>query len=63
MPLLFSLGQHRAPVSEAQLKEGERLFAFLDGHLRRRAHPRELVRAYLVKARQHCGTKRVSSRR
>ena len=31
MPLLFSLGQHRALVSiQAQLKEGERLFAFLD---------------------------------
>ena len=31
MPLLFSLGQHRAMVTvQAQLKEGERLFAFLD---------------------------------
>ena len=31
MPLLFSLGQHRAMVAvQAQLKEGERLFAFLD---------------------------------
>ena len=31
MPLLFSLGQHRALVSiQAQLKEGEGLFAFLD---------------------------------
>ena len=31
MPLLFSLGQHRTLVSiQAQLKEGERLFAFLD---------------------------------
>ena len=30
MPLLFSLGQHRALVAvQAQLKEGERLFAFL----------------------------------
>ena len=31
MPLLLSLGQHSALVSvQAQLKEGERLFAFLD---------------------------------
>ena len=31
MLLLFSLGQHRAMVAvQAQLKEGERLFAFLD---------------------------------
>ena len=31
MPLLFSLGQHRALVAvQAQLKEGERLFAFFD---------------------------------
>ena len=31
MPFLFSFGQHRALVSiQAQLKEGERLFAFLD---------------------------------
>ena len=31
MPLLFSLGQHRALVAvQARLREGERLFAFLD---------------------------------
>ena len=31
MPLLFCLGQHRALVSvQAQLQEGERLFAYLD---------------------------------
>ena len=31
MPLLFSLGQHGALVAvQAQLKEGERSFAFLD---------------------------------
>ena len=31
MPLFFSLGQHRAMVAvQAQLKEVERLFAFLD---------------------------------
>ena len=31
MPLLFSLGQHRALVaSQARLRDGERLFAFLD---------------------------------
>ena len=31
MPLLFSLGQHRAMVAvQASLLEGERLFAFLD---------------------------------
>ena len=31
MPLLFNLGQHRALVAvQAKLREGERLFAFLD---------------------------------
>ena len=31
MPLLFSAGQHRAMVAvQAELKEGERLFTFLD---------------------------------
>ena len=31
MPLLFCLGQHKALVSvQAQLQEGERLFAYLD---------------------------------
>ena len=36
MPLLFSLGQHRAMVAvQASLLEGERVFAFLERHLHR----------------------------
>ena len=71
MPLLFSVGQHRAMVAvQAELREGERLFAFLDdiyvvcpanrvgGHLQGRWSTSYARRQALASiwARRSCGT-------
>ena len=60
MPLLFSFGQHRALVAvQAQLKEGEMLFVFLNDITSR--HCVRRLASTSTRARRSCGTRQASS--